>query len=32
MLDTPRASIVHLIFNPEGYLRSGFGPGHAIRT
>nr|DAV85007.1 MAG TPA: hypothetical protein [Caudoviricetes sp.] len=22
----------HLIFNPEEYFRSGFGPGHAIRT
>nr|DAJ22943.1 MAG TPA: hypothetical protein [Caudoviricetes sp.] len=32
MIDTPRASIAHLIFNPEGHFRSGFGPGHAIRT
>ena len=32
MIDTPWASAVHLIFDPEGYFRSGFGPGHAIRT
>ena len=32
MSDTPRASAVHLIFDPEEYFRSGFGPGHAIRT